>query len=208
MPNDQSARIEKAQACPDCLRPKEQCVCGKVEAFPARLKVLILQHPREQYKLWNSARLLHMALPGSILRVGLSWPNLAKAAGMPVESSRWAVLYLKESRLTRPVQAFSRKGEPLTAVPPLDGLVVLDGSWKQSRALWWRNPWLTRLTRVALDFGRISSRRQSKAAGLSTLEAAAHALSALGEDPATEAGLLRQYRDFIVAPNSATPGLS
>src|SRR4051794_40730826 len=91
----QNQKIDKNEACGNCLRPAQQCICGKVQAFPTRLRVLILQHPQEKLKLWNSSRLANMSLSNSVLRVGLSWPNLRKAAGLETEPRKWAALYLK-----------------------------------------------------------------------------------------------------------------
>jgi DTW domain-containing protein YfiP len=178
-----------------------------VETFSTGIRVLILQHPQETLKLWNSARLAHGILENSALRVGLSWPNLRKAAGVEAMPSRWGVLYLKGNhRPDRPFQVFTRKQEPLDPAPPLEGIVLLDGSWKQAHALWWRNPWLLRLHRIGLNLPDKSKRGQAKPAGLATLESAAHALRFLGEKPAVSDSLLGQYEKFIVAPNRPSPG--
>jgi DTW domain-containing protein YfiP len=87
----QNQKIHRSHACSECLRPKDQCFCGRVETFSTGIRVLILQHPQETLKLWNSARLAHGILENSALRVGLSWPNLRKAAGVEAMPSRWGV---------------------------------------------------------------------------------------------------------------------
>ena len=54
-----------------------------------------------------------------------------------------------------------RDGEPLRDPEPilqrLDGIVLLDGSWKEAKTLWWRNPWLLKLHRIVLDPPRPTS---------------------------------------------------
>ncbi len=198
----QNQKINKTQACPECFRPKDQCICGKVEAFSTGTHVLILQHPQEKLKLWNSARLANMSLPNSQLKIGLSWPNLRKASGLETDPSGWAVLFLKGKQpLEKPFQVFNKKEEPLLAAPKLEGIIVLDGSWKQASSTWWRNPWLLRLNRAALNSKHISGRNQAKVAGLATIESIAHTLGYLGEDPKITQGLLKQYQEFIVGPN-------
>jgi hypothetical protein len=164
--------------------------------------VAILQHPREPYKLAGSARLAHLALEGSVLRVGFSWPNLAAATGLEgAQPAEWAVLYLKgKPSGGRPFELFDRRDRPVAAPPPLRGLVALDGNWQQAKALWWRNPWLLKLYRVALDPGHPSLRPQVRAAGLSTIEAIAFALACLGEDAALVESLRRQYAELVVGP--------
>jgi DTW domain-containing protein YfiP len=197
-------RVAPAEACPACQRPREECLCDRVERLSPRVTVAILQHPREQYKLAGSARLAHLALGGSVLRVGFSWPNLAAAVdpgSAGAQPAEWAVLYLKgKPTAGRPFQLFDRRDRPVAAPPRLRGLVALDGNWQQAKTLWWRNPWLLKLHRVALDPGHPSLRPQVRAAGLSTIEAIAFALACLGEDTALVESLRRQYAELVVAP--------
>ena len=199
----QNQKINKADACPECLRPLSQCICGKVTTFPTKTRVLILQHPQEKLKLWNSARLANLILPNSILRVGLSWPNLKKASGIETaEPSKWAALYLKGNhKIEKPFQLFNRKEEPLEDVSFLQGIILLDGSWKQAHSTWWRNPWLLRVNRIALNVKQASKRNQAKASGLATIESIAHTLPYLNESAAVSESLLQQYQNFIVTPN-------
>jgi DTW domain-containing protein len=200
-PVNQNQKIEKSKACPECLRPLSFCMCGKVETVATKTRVLILQHPQEKLKLWNSARLANMALSNSALRIGLSWPNLKKAAGIETTPSKWGALYLKGNHpLEKPFQLFNRKEEPIDTMP-LDGIIVLDGSWKQAHSTWWRNPWLLRVNRIALNVPQSSRRGQAKAAGLATIESIAHALRYLNEDSAVSDVLLSQYEHFIIRPN-------
>jgi DTW domain-containing protein len=198
----QNQKISKSGACPHCLRPVEQCFCGKVIAFPTRTRILILQHPQEKFKLWNSARLANLILSNSVLRVGLSWPNLRKASGIETEPGKWAVLYLKGNhKIEKPFQLFNRKEEPLEDASFLQGIIVLDGSWKQAHSMWWRNPWLLRTNRIALNVKQVSKRNQAKASGLATIESIAHTLPHLNENPSISESLLKQYEDLVVAPN-------
>src|SRR5262249_30903931 len=90
----------------------------------------------------------------------------------------------REERL----RLLDRKGEPLSLEEiRLKGIIVLDGSWSQAKALWWRNPWLLKLRRIALNPARPSLyrelRREPRRECLSTIEAIAETLDALGESP-------------------------
>ncbi len=177
-------------------------MCGKVQTVTTRTRVLILQHPQEKLKLWNSAMLAHMALPNSVLRVGLSWPNIKKASGIETEPRKWAALYLKGNHpLEKPFNLFNRKEEPLADASSLEGIIILDGSWKQAHALWWRNSWLLRVNRIALNIPKASKRGQAKDAGLATIESIAHCLGYLGEGSESRDLLIKQYEDLILAPN-------
>lgn len=69
---------------------------------------------------------------------------------------------------------------------PLDGLIVLDGTWSQAKTLWWRNAWLLKLARVGLVprepsmYGKL--RKEPRREWVSTLEAVADVLPALGTE--------------------------
>lgn len=177
-----------------------------VRAHP-RLRVLILQHPQEQDALLGTAPLVVASLERSALRVGLSWASLAHALEEEeAEPSRWAVMYrgslgreLTERELAMPTLLLDRKSQRKSPDElHLDGIVVLDGTWSQAKALWWRNPWLLKLNRVLLHpkepsaYGRL--RKQPSNQHVSTLEAVALALDGLGEDAAVGADLRRLFR--------------
>jgi DTW domain-containing protein YfiP len=168
-----------------------------------RLFVLILQHPQEKREALTTAASTCALLSRAELVVGLSWPNLSRALGRSVDPKRWAVLYLGSARASafgdqREVIATDRRGEPVAdqeaSLRGLDGVVVLDGTWKEAKTLWWRNPWLLKLRRLVLNprhksrYGRI--RREPRREALSTLEAVALLLKHLDRRPETEAALL------------------
>jgi DTW domain-containing protein len=176
---------------------------ASAEPIGNRLFVLILQHPQEKKEALATAVLTRALLSRAELVVGLSWPNLSRALGRSVDPKRWAVLYLGSARPTsrgdqREVLAVDRRGEPAAdqaaMLHGLDGVVVLDGTWKEAKTLWWRNPWLLKLPRLVLNpqhksrYGRI--RREPRREALSTLEAVALLLKHLDGGPEIEATLL------------------
>ncbi len=192
------ARINKHQACSNCFRPKNGCICEKVISFPNRLQVIILQHPQEQFKLLNSARLAHLALKNSKIKIGLSWPNFKTVAGSDELPSKWGILYLSSSKSSKPCQVIDRHKKEVEDTSFLRGIIALDGSWKQAKALWWRNPWFLRLNRITLNPRHPSMRGQTKAEGMSTVEAIAMALGCLGENPQISESLRSQYEELII----------
>jgi len=72
-------------------------------------------------------------------------------------------------------------------------VVLLDGSWSQAKALWWRNPWMLKCQRVILGPDHPSAygvlRREPRRDGLSTMEAAAMLMAELENRPEIEATL-------------------
>ena len=200
----QNKKTNSTSACKNCYRPKSQCICGLVIPLETQTQVLILQHPQEKLKLLNSAMLAHLTLQNSILKIGLSWPNLKKASNNnSAIPSDWAVLYLKNNNeLPQKINFFTRREEFQVNPPSLKGIVILDGSWKQAHALWWRNPWLSRLHRIALNLSIGSQRNQAKTSGLSTIESLAYCLEHLEANPDIKNYLLEKYTDLIIKPNT------
>jgi DTW domain-containing protein YfiP len=176
---------------------------ARVEPIDNRLFVLILQHPQEKREALATAASTCALLSHAQLVVGLSWPNLSRALGRSVDPKRWAVLYLGSARPAalgqqREVIALDRRSEPAAdqeaLLRGLDGVVVLDGTWKEAKTLWWRNPWLLKLRRLVLNpqdksrYGRI--RREPRREALSTLEAVALLLRQFDGGAEIEAKLL------------------
>ena len=78
--------------CTQCLRPQATCICRFARPTLAACEVLILQHPLEVHHAKNSARLLHLSLPGSRLVVGEAFDDAMLRALMP--DDRYTVLLL------------------------------------------------------------------------------------------------------------------
>lgn len=178
--------------CPHCGKPAELCVCDGIVPIENKIELLILQHPQEQDRALGTARLTAMHFTRATLKVGLSWPSLSKILGRTVDPSRWAVLYLGSANPAAlcddgEIAVLDRKGEPEDAqtsiLKGIEGAILLDGTWSQAKALWWRNAWMLKCRRIVLApsqpsrYGRL--RKEPRREGLSTLEAAAMLLGRL-----------------------------
>jgi DTW domain-containing protein YfiP len=193
------------EPCSKCLKQTALCLCAELPKLDSDLKVLILQHPQEPDKDLGTARLTHLALGNSTLKIGLSWANLTKALGSEAQSSKWAVLYLGSGIQGTPnseiLQFVSKKGAPVERPKDLDGIVILDGTWSQAKALWWRNPWLLKLKRCILIpkekslYGEL--RKEPRGECLSTLESVATALEVLGEDSTIKTRLTEIFKSLL-----------
>jgi hypothetical protein len=210
-PNDaQTTEAQGEQACARCGKLRALCVCADIVPVDNRVELLILQHPQEQDRELGTARLTILHLKHATLRIGLSWPSLAKALGRPTDPKHWAVLYLgaaspKNLPRDREVVAVDGKGVALAdqerVLGEIEGIVVLDGSWSQAKTLWWRNPWVLKCRRLALNPKRRSRygvlRREPRREGLSTLEATALTLSLLAAQPEIEVALIRSFAGLL-----------
>jgi DTW domain-containing protein len=196
--------------CARCAKPSAVCICDRVEQLDTTLRVVMLQHPQEDDVLLGTARLVALTLPKAAIRVGLSWASLDHALGTQhADKARWAVLAAAKLPQALPAEA---KGRPVVVVDRngalrdlarhgLDGVIVLDGTWSQAKALWWRNAWLLKLPRIVLTprepsmYGRL--RREPRRDYVSTLEAIADVLPALGEAEQVRASLRRLLRTLL-----------
>lgn len=200
--------LAKLPRCARCGRPEPVCVCDRLpeSALRTRLAVTILQHPQEQDVVLSTAPLLQRVLDRCEIKVGLSWPSLAKSLDVrEVDATRCAVLFPTERPAGLPsvtkqrvALVLDRRGEHLIPEDTIDRIVVLDGTWRQAKTLWWRNPWLSKLARISLVprepsiYGRL--RKEPKRTNVSTLEAVADALVGLGEAEEVATSLRRVMR--------------
>jgi DTW domain-containing protein YfiP len=195
----------EAEICARCGKPQGLCVCDAIEPIDNRLFVLILQHPQEKREALATAPLLVAALKNARLKVGLSWPNLARALGREADAKRWGILYLGSTEGKAPLSAVDRKGNPIAhqeaVLHDLEGIIVLDGSWSQAKALWWRNPWFLKCQRLVLNtpfasrYGKL--RREPRRDSLSTLESVGFVLSELEEDDTIFERLLKPFEALL-----------
>ena len=196
-PETGAAVAEAIPVCPHCQKPLPLCICDSITPIESRTSLLILQHPQEQDRALGTARLTALHFKDAVLKIGLSWPSLAKALGRPVDDpSRWAVLYLGSAKVAdldtdSDIVAINRKGEveehQRGILRDIEGIVLLDGTWSQAKALLWRNAWMLKCQRVILGpknpsrYGKL--RREPRGDGLSTIESAAMLLSAVEKRP-------------------------
>ena len=197
--------------CPHCGKPMPLCICDSVTPIENRIAILILQHPQEQDRALGTARLAARHFDDAVVKIGLSWPSLSKALGRPVpDPSRWAVLYLGSAKASEldtdaEIVAIDRKGEleqgQRAILRDIEGIVLLDGTWSQAKALWWRNAWMLKCQRVILGprqpsrYGHL--RKEPRRDGLSTIEAAGLVLGALEKRPDIAATLNASFERML-----------
>jgi DTW domain-containing protein YfiP len=186
---------EALALCPRCQKPLALCVCATLTEHRGKVQVLVLRHPQEKDRALGTARMIELQVAGAKVVTGLSWRNLAAALKTPAEPKDWGVLYqgakaARPGKDAPPLVAVDKKGAPLAdqkaGLAGIKGIIVLDGTWSQAKTLWWRNAWLLKCRRLVLAPERPSAygklRREPRRDSLSTLEAAALAVSVLERD--------------------------
>ncbi len=185
--------FEPRAVCARCRRPERVCYCKHLTSLETTTRVVLLQHPRERDMAIGTARMASLCLPNSELHVGVTWegsPELARALSDPARPA--ALLYPGEGAID---VATSPPAGPIT-------LVVVDGTWWQSKKLLRENPFLAKLPRYAFVPRAPSQyriRREPRDNYVSTIEALVHVLSVLEVDGARFEALLVPFRAMIDA---------
>lgn len=176
--------------CPRCLILIDYCVCELVGAArDSQPEIVIVRHHWEAFKSTGTARLASLALSNlRIIDFALENPTPVRGALAALEDA-W--LLYPDSTPASDARAAAR---PRT-------LVVLDGTWRQTRKMLRRLPELARFPRYSLRDDAAAAERDRlrvppRAGARSTLESIADALAELDS---AECGqrLLTLHQGFV-----------
>lgn len=183
--------VSGREVCPRCRRPAAACYCAHVRPIDTRTRLVLLQHPRERYVAIGTAHMASLCLTNSELHVGVDWSRSEPLARALSDRERPPILLYPGEGSTDIVR--SPPPGPVT-------LVVVDGTWAQTKKVVRTNPVLAALPRYAFVPPRPSEyriRKEPDAASVATIEALVHALTALEGDGARFATLLAPFRAMI-----------
>ena len=176
--------------CYRCHRPADRCFCETIPSIRNKTNVLILQHKRERFHPFNTARIVNRSLLNSKLLVD-NIDRLAVALSKVHLSQNVGLLYPGPSSLLLDDIPVNRRP---------DQLVVLDGTWHHSKTLIREIAQLRSLPRYRLapvEPSRYEIRREPNAQFLSTLEATVAALKILEPDTVGFNELLSAFHGMI-----------
>lgn len=170
--------------CQRCWIRLEFCICPHVPRVETRTQLLVVRHERESWKSTGTARVAALALP-NLSFVDFDDDPKGVNERLPV---------LEDAMLLFPSDAPA----PWPTSPPKT-LVVIDGTWRQTRRMYGKLPKLHGLPRLQLETPAAITLRLRDTTfdeGRSTLEALAEALHRL-EGPGVSEPLLALHRDFV-----------
>jgi DTW domain-containing protein YfiP len=154
---------------------------------------VILQHPRERDMPVGTAHMASLCLPNAEVHVGIHWSGsgvLARALSHPDRPA--ALLYPGPGAID---VVRTPPSPPVT-------LIVVDGTWSQTRKMVRENPELRALPRYAFNPPRPSEyriRKEPDQGFVSTIEALVHVLGALEGDPGRCEAMLLPFRAMVEA---------
>lgn len=184
--------------CFECFRPKPACFCASIPRIWNRTEVFILQHRREQFHRFNTARIVRKALHNSQL-----------LADYTNNISRRLELKPRTGLLSPGPTATLLSELPVDQRP--DQLVVVDGTWHQAKTLIREIPLLQRLPRYQLlpdSPSRFRIRREPNGTSLSTVEAVVQALRILEPETAGLDRLLEAFNKMVETQLAHTGSLN
>ena len=165
--------------CENCQRPISVCICEHIVSLSAPCEIVILQHPTEQKQALATVPILQACLTNLSVIVGEDLSNDPVVQTLINDPEGTLVIFPDEGAdhwdLSEPYQGAGNDVLPRR-------LIVLDGTWRKAKLLWYLNPWLHNFKAVALQ-GLPSSeyviRSSSIEGGVSTLEAVMHSCNYL-----------------------------
>ncbi|MBL8951707.1 MAG: DTW domain-containing protein [Myxococcaceae bacterium] len=172
--------------CPKCWIRTEHCICAEVPRVETRTEVVVVRHEREGWKSTGTARVAMLALSNARL-VDYSDDGAACDAALKGLAEGAAVLFPETGVEPQPL-----------AAPP-KRLIVLDGTWRQTRRMMKRLPSLAGVPRLVLPekaAAPLRLRESDDPLGRSTLEAIADALEVVEGEAASRP--LQALHDLFV----------
>lgn len=180
--------------CYGCHRPIDLCFCDRIPSVANKTNILVLQHLRERFHPFNTARILAKSLQ-KFDRIINHVPQLDQTLRDMIESGtlgdRIGLLY--------PGDSAQLLHESSCGVS-LDTLVVLDGTWHHTKTMMRDIPQLQSLPRYRLapeEPSRYGIRREPHRLFLSTLESTVAALKCLEPETTGLTDLLSAFDAMV-----------
>lgn len=176
------------QRCYVCYRPVASCFCDVIPHIDNRTHILILQHVKERFHAFNTARIVRQALQNSELIVDQT-SQLART-DLPLHENTGLLYPGPNSQLLSSVPEPERPQQ----------LVILDGTWHHAKTFMREIPVLATLPRYRLEPAKPSNyriRKEPSETAISTLEATVDALRSLEPETAGLDQLLQAFDHMI-----------
>lgn len=164
------------ECCSRCGFPISTCLCEAIQPVNNSTKLIVLQHPDEVKNKKNTIKLAKMACSNIEVIIGESEQDFAEIKQVLV-NSKTALLFPSE---------LATNFDDLPAQSQFDYLVILDGTWRKAKRIYFVNPWLQALPHLQFSLtnkSQYSIRSTSQEFSLSSIEAIAYSLEKLDNLP-------------------------
>lgn len=157
--------------CDTCGFLVDQCVCKWIPELSTRLKILILQDPKESKHAKNTVPLLSLGLPSVEC---LSTENKDKLVSVlaQLDPAKWRLVFPADNAVSIELMGADSRAE-------IEGLILLDATWRKARRVYFTESILREFCAVSFAHppkGQYTIRKSPNMISLSTLEACAYAI--------------------------------
>ncbi|MGI0115875.1 tRNA-uridine aminocarboxypropyltransferase [Zooshikella sp. RANM57] len=181
--------------CSRCHRPVQVCLCKYIACSRAPMNLVVLQHPSEQKKAIGTAKILDLCINNCTRMIGECFSNHKPFEQMLKQPC--VILFPNDRAIT--VHEFQHDYLQGTDIQSWN-LIVIDGTWKKAKKIWYLNPQLHTLPSIVLSQCEPSAYRIRKIPNstyLSTVEAAVMALRELVNDQTILESPLAAFKAMI-----------
>lgn len=170
--------------CQQCLKAKAACICDWISPVLNQTRIVILQHPDETKKALGTARIASLCLDNVDVCIGIDFSNDLQFNSLITDSKYCAaLLYPSDTAISLNNWKEGRHlFNELEHVCAYKVLIVLDGTWRNTREIMLSNKPLQNLLKVKLSPANNTDYRIRKAPteeSLSTVEAISLSLNIL-----------------------------
>ncbi len=172
--------------CYNCMR--SLCLCEHIQTIDNQLDVVILQHSKEQKNNKNTAILLNLSLKKSQFIRG---KNFDEFLANLLHEKNYLLVFPKLD------QHNSSDIIPTAKDSKIDGIILIDGTWKKARKIYYESKILQNLPKIYIDnkSNQYIIRKSPAPNALSTYEAGVFALEILGEQKTQV--LMERFKNFM-----------
>jgi DTW domain-containing protein YfiP len=170
--------------CEGCNKPESVCLCAYISRQENTFPVLILQHDDEHKKPLSTVPLIERGLSRTQVLRGVEFDKASCFRSLDKLSVRHPILlYPDLSRRSKKqvhIDLEQVTGDEHGSLEFYDSLIVLDGTWRNTREIVLVNSWLTDLPILSLKNVSASNyriRKSENEESLSTIEAVSSVLS-------------------------------
>jgi len=177
------------QYCPKCNKAKSTCICQWLQVQSNQTPVLILQHTDEIKKALGTARLVELGLESANVISNTTFTKTECLNALSVYSASNPILLYSQKMVNSPfhieLDLSIESLLPDSQASCFDSVILLDGTWRNTREILHKNEWLHALPTMALKNvgeSRYRIRKASQENTLATIEATSKLLSVLDEN--------------------------
>jgi len=175
------------ETCWDCFRPVAECYCRWIPKIENQTEIVILQHRREKFHPFNTARIVNRALMNSQLKSGRV-DELESMVGTVLNPGS-VLLYPGPN---------AQSIDELPSTP--EQIVVLDGTWHHAKAMFRDIKQLQALPQIKINPkspGQYRIRQEPNDFSLATVEATLAALREIEPETPGLSGLTEAFHGMI-----------